>query len=72
MSSVDTLSANAQEFLDSSGVLVNNMTHVRGQLVCSNSSIRDELASVEVVLIETEMNGTFVDGSSQCGDCGKQ
>jgi hypothetical protein len=58
------------DFLNSTGV---DGVSVRGDLVCSETeSIRNEIASVSPsLLIGNETSGFFVDGSVQCGDCGK-
>ena len=68
LSNVDALA-----FFDSNDIeIVDGMASVSGELVCdANESIRDEIARGEPLLIGSEMNGTFVDGSAQCGDCGK-
>lgn len=61
-----------QEFLNSSGISVaNNMADLTGQLVCSNVSVRNELAMAMSPLIGVENNSTFFDGVWQCGDCGE-
>ena len=46
---------------------------VSGDLVCDGAdSIRDEIASLSPPLTnDGEMRGLFVDGSAQCGFCGK-
>ena len=75
---VGDLSASAFEFLNSSnssGVeIVNDLASVMGDIVCrADGSIRDEIAGGSPLLIinGSGMNGTFTDGSAQCGDCGK-
>lgn len=75
VNNTDALLSSTLEFLNMSGTVVNNMTSVNGMLVCSaNVSIREDLARGRPTIIGSETNGTFVDGSAQCGgdrDCGK-
>ena len=50
-----------------------SIVRVSGDLVCDGTdSIRDEIASLRPnLMIGGEMSGLFVNGSAQCGDCGK-
>lgn len=70
---VSNLSPSTLVFLNSSGIeVVNNMTNVSGELVCrADGSIREDFASRRPALIGSETDGAFVNGSAQCGDCGK-
>ena len=70
VNNTDALSITALNSLNLSGN--DSMAIVSGELVCgAGESIRDEIARGKPLLIGSEMNGTFVDGSAQCGDCGK-
>ena len=73
VNNVGGLSGTFQSFLNLSDIsVVNNMATISGQLVCSNVAVRDELAMTAPPLIRIDnTTGTFSDGASLCGDCGK-
>ena len=69
---VSSLSATLQSFLNSSDISVmDNRATLSGQLVCSNTTVRDELAMAMSPLINESSSDTFFNGAAQCGDCSK-
>ena len=69
---VDSLSDAFRDFINSSNIpVMNNMATLIGQEVCSNSSIRDEVARTGPNLIGAGDNAVFDNGEAQCGECGK-
>ena len=73
LNNTDALSSSALDFFNLSDTeMVNSTASVSGEQVCrADESIRDEIARGRPLLIGSEMNSTFVNGSAQCGDCGK-